>query len=72
MALEAKRSRHVAIAIPEVCISRIAVCPRQQSPQPQQPHVAYHQTLIGSWWGIPATGVLVKTPLDRGAKTDVA
>jgi hypothetical protein len=48
MALEAKRSRHVAVAIPEVCISRdITVSPRQQSPQPQQHDLSYHQTLIG-------------------------
>jgi len=37
----------VAAAIPEVCISSgIAVSPRQSSPQPQQPDVAHHQTLI--------------------------
>jgi hypothetical protein len=51
MSFEAKRFRHVAVAIREVCISRgIAVSPRQESPQPQQPDVAYHQTLIG-WRG---------------------
>ena len=34
MALEAKRSRHVAVAIPEVRVSRgIVVSPRQQRPQ---------------------------------------
>ena len=51
MSLEAKRFRHVAIAIPEVRVSRgIVASPCQQSPQPQQPDVAYHQTLIG-WRG---------------------
>jgi hypothetical protein len=41
MSLEAKRSRHVAVAIPEVRIScGIAVSPRQESPQPQQPDLA--------------------------------
>jgi hypothetical protein len=35
MPLEAKRFRHVAVAIPQVCVSRgIAVSPRQKSPQP--------------------------------------
>ena len=49
--LEAKRCRHVAVAIPQVRVSRgIAVSPRQQSAQPQQPDVAHHQTLIG-WRG---------------------
>ena len=48
MPLEAKRSRHVAVAIPEIRVRRgIAVSPRQESPQPQQPDLAYHQTLIG-------------------------
>src|SRR5277367_3034700 len=38
--LEAERCRHVAVAIPEVCVSRgIAVSPSQQSPQSQQPDV---------------------------------
>ena len=44
MSLEAKRFRHVAVAIAEACIGRvIAVSPRQESPQPQQPDVAYSQ-----------------------------
>jgi hypothetical protein len=48
MSLEAKRSRHVAVAIPKVRVRRgIAVRLRQQSPQSQQPDVTYHQTLIG-------------------------
>src|ERR1700749_2813677 len=48
MSFEAKRSRRVAVAIPQVRVSgRIAVSPRQESLQPQQPDVAYHQTLIG-------------------------
>ena len=51
MPLVAKRSRHVPVAIPEVRVSRgIAVSPRQQSPDSQQPNVAYYQTLIG-WRG---------------------
>ena len=51
MPFEAKRFRHVAVAIPQVHVGRaIAVSARQQSPQPQQPDVAYHQTLIG-WRG---------------------
>ena len=41
MPLEAKRSRHVAVAIPVVAVaSLVTVNPRQQSPQPQQPDVA--------------------------------
>src|SRR5262249_18399122 len=51
MPLEAKRSRHVAVAIPEVRVSRgIVVSPRPQSWQPQQPDLTYHQTLFG-WRG---------------------
>jgi hypothetical protein len=51
MPLEAKRFRHVAVAIPEVCVSRgITVSPRQESPESQQPDVSYQQTLIG-WCG---------------------
>jgi hypothetical protein len=51
MSLEAKRSRHVAVAIPEIRISRvIAVRLRQKSPQPQQPNLSYRQTLFG-WRG---------------------
>src|ERR1700722_9441997 len=58
MALELKRYRHVAVAIPEFGVSRgITVSPRQQSPQPQQPDVAYHQTLVG-WRG--------RQPVDGG------
>jgi hypothetical protein len=35
MPLETKRFRHVAVAIPEVRVSRvIAVSPRQESPEP--------------------------------------
>ena len=48
MPLEAKRFRHVAVAIPVFAIAGIVtVSPRQQSLQPQQPDLAYHQTLIG-------------------------
>jgi hypothetical protein len=51
MPFVAKRFRHVAVAIPEVRVRcGIALSPRQQCPQPQQPDVAYHQTLIG-WRG---------------------
>jgi hypothetical protein len=51
MPFVAKRFRHVAVAIPELRISRvITVSPREQSPQPQQPNLSYHQTLIG-WRG---------------------
>src|ERR1700756_4266904 len=58
MSFEAKRFRHVAVAVPEVRVSRaIAASPRQESPQPQQPDLAYHQTLIG-WRG--------RGPLDGG------
>src|ERR1700747_971375 len=58
MSLIAKRIRHVAVAIPEIRVSRgIAARPRQPSPQPQQPDVAYRQTLIG-WRGCQ--------PLERG------
>ena len=48
MSIEAKRSRHVAVAIPELRIRRgIAVSPRQKSTESQQPDVAYHQAVIG-------------------------
>ena len=51
MPFEAKRFRHVAVAIPIVAIRGVvAVSPRQQCAQPQQPDVAYHQTFIG-WRG---------------------
>jgi hypothetical protein len=43
MPLEAKRSRHVAVAIPEVRVSRVvAVSPRQQSTE-SQPDVAHRR-----------------------------
>jgi hypothetical protein len=45
---EAKRFRHVSVASLEIRVSGgIAVSPRQQSPQPQQPDVAHHDTLFG-------------------------
>jgi len=51
MSLEAKLCGHGAVAIPEIRIGGgIAVSPRQQCQQPQQPDVAYSQTLIG-WRG---------------------
>ena len=49
--LEAKLCGHRAVAIPIVAVGGlIAVGPRQQRAQPQQPDVAYHQTLVG-WRG---------------------
>jgi len=43
MSFEAKRSRHVAVAIPEVCIScGIAVNPRQKSTQLKEQDVAHN------------------------------
>ena len=46
MPLEAKRFRHVAVAIPQLRISRgIAVSPRQQSPQPQQQDVVQNKRI---------------------------
>jgi hypothetical protein len=51
MPVKLKRCRHVAVAIPIVAIGGVvAMGSCQQSPQPQQPDVAYHQTLIG-WRG---------------------
>jgi hypothetical protein len=48
MPLEAKRFRHVAVAIPIVAVANlVTLCPRQTSPQSQQPDVAYDQILIG-------------------------
>jgi hypothetical protein len=56
--LEAKRCRHVAVAIPIVAIGDlIAFRPCQQRAQPQQPDVAQNQTLVG-WRG--------RQPVDRG------
>ena len=46
MSFEAKRFRHVAVAIPKVRVSRgIAVSPRQQSPQPQQQDVVQNKRI---------------------------
>jgi hypothetical protein len=50
MSFETELFRHVAVAIPEIRVRGIAVRPRQQCAQPQQPNLAYHQTLIG-WRG---------------------
>jgi hypothetical protein len=48
MPLELERSRHIAVAIPEVPISGpIALSPCQQSPQPQQPDVSRRQIVVG-------------------------
>jgi hypothetical protein len=48
MTLVAERYRHVAVVIPVFAIAGIVTAsPRQQSVQPQQPDLAYHQTLIG-------------------------
>ena len=46
MPFKANRCRHVAVAIPEVRVSRvIAVCPRTQCPQPQQQDFAAHSVV---------------------------
>ena len=51
MAFKAKRSRHVAVAVPIVAIgSVVTVSPRQKSTESQHPDVAHHETLIG-WRG---------------------
>ena len=48
MPFEVKRFRHVAAAIPQLVVHcGIAVSPRQQRTQPQQPDVAGHQPLVG-------------------------
>ena len=44
MALEAKRSRHVAVAIPIVAVGiLVTTCPRQQRAQPHQPDITDNQ-----------------------------
>jgi hypothetical protein len=53
MSLEAKRFRHVAVAISERRISLVTTCPRQQCAQPQQPDRTYHQIVVG-WRGVTA------------------
>jgi hypothetical protein len=51
MAIEASCFRHRAVAIPVfVTAGIVTASPRQKSPQPQQPDLAYRQTLIG-WRG---------------------
>ena len=58
MPLEAKRFRHVAVAIPELRIRLgIAVSPRQQSPQPQQRNLEQYESRVGR---------LRRQPVDRG------
>jgi hypothetical protein len=48
MSFEAKRSRHVAVAIPQLRVSRgIAVSTRQQSTESQQQDVARSYTVVG-------------------------
>ena len=48
MSFVAKRSRHVAVAVPIVAIGGVvAMGSCQQCAQPQQPDVAHHQTVIG-------------------------
>jgi hypothetical protein len=48
MSLEAKRFRHVAIAIPVFAIAGIVtVSPRQKSTESQQPDVAHSATVVG-------------------------
>jgi hypothetical protein len=47
MPFEAKCFRHVAVVIPEVRVSRgVAVSPRDEGPQPQQPDVADNYTIV--------------------------
>jgi hypothetical protein len=54
MSLEAKRFRHVAVAIPEVPVSRgIAASPRQESPQPQHLDIAYRPGKVNGNVGKP-------------------
>ena len=49
MSLETKRCRHVAVAMPIAAIGLIVTMDScQQCPQPQQPDVAYHRTLVDS------------------------
>jgi hypothetical protein len=51
MPLEAKRSRHVAVAVPLVAIgSVVTVSTRQKSTESEHPDVAHHEILIG-WRG---------------------
>ena len=58
MSLEAKRFRHVTVAIPVFAIAGVLTAgPRQQNSQPQQPDLAQHQTLIGG---------RSRQPFDRG------
>ena|ERR1700682_5243475 len=48
MSLEAKRCRHGAVAVPIVAVGvLVTVSLGQQRPEPQQPDVTYHQTLVG-------------------------
>jgi hypothetical protein len=63
MPLEAKRFRHVAVAIPVFTIAGlVTVGTGQQRAQPQQPDVAYHQTLVG--WVAAAERLLASEPKD--------
>ena len=58
MPLEAKRCRHGAVAIPIVAVGGlVAVSPRQQRAQPQQPDRRVSPTLV-AWRG--------RQPVDRG------
>jgi hypothetical protein len=46
MPLEAKRFRHVAVAIPQVVVAGLLTAGAcQQCPQPQQPDITYHQSV---------------------------
>jgi hypothetical protein len=48
MPFEAKRSRHVAVAIPVIAIAGIVTAgPRQKGAESQQPDFAQHQIFIG-------------------------
>ena len=51
---ETKGFRGLSVLIPWFAIAGlVTVSPRQKSPQPQQPDLTYHQTVIG-WHGVIA------------------
>jgi hypothetical protein len=57
MAVKIEHSRHVGVAIPGVQKSRdVAANSREESPEPQHPDIAYHETFV-CWRGLQ--------PLDR-------
>ena len=60
MPFEAKRFRRVAVAVPELRVSRvIAASPRQKSPHPQQRNLEQYE---------PRVGRLRCQPVDRGLR----